>query len=981
MELCTRQPSQDPEEQQFTVEGTEANETALNEQMQRHEYTNPTFSIAEERLSETVTSGTGPIASRDMDVDSDGGSDNENMEGEDMDDVPDGFIGDFEEIDEDEEVQRFISLNLTPAASTHQSPTALRPQTDNQAMPEARAEESSEDEDDSFESITERESGRLASVPIEAETADAHPMVVSSSVAPKTTPDNGLFSKVSIAHMRRLRTLQDGFREKHVPKLADELLFFNPDVYRRYTVLAKPAERVAEVVVAAAAAPTSSEPQAPPTAPELLAPPPTQQKRSSLRTGGDIPASSVEQSSAAVNGTAATATRVTEVDNSAVGDGEPMAVDLPVSARTRHATSSLEEDDVVGAILGVMSSPKSRASNTQMQTSSTPTPVAPKAAAVSAIPQDIPNDMLVAMMAIEGVNNVEVASKLNTARNNTESAPNKDIATRLPKGYGGPFSQLTTAEHRQFLELAQRMKTGTALGAKENTDYQRLKPKVESEQQAFRLQAREKAIPLLRNISESVNETALSELAGIGAEALKSYPPAYMPVRVTAIRASSAGYVPLVYKDTLLQRGACYHAEMPAINEKAGVPVLGEGKSGEQRSLVMSRDPVAMDLAGRTGADVALSASALIALLTLPQSYNHEVIIPFRVVESAGAQESDPSDSAGKDAPPRRMVVVDKPLMPSHAATPRKLNQMHYEMAVRKQLVNRSRPLELAGGSLAKAPGMAIQAAEQSGSEDAGQDNANYTLWEFGDLRVLIRYSVHGFAPKETPSTATTTVTLETKLEYQLGSNSAEAAMASAGGGGDAYEDVSESERLAWWLGSYIRGSPSEVWVAHVDVHRSAITRMSRRTCGDLYSGDSAGGQPSTRGVLGVLQDLLRLNAGQYMLVHRRRTWDATIYRALDESEAQAPPQRASEAVMSLAAELKPTLVPDLTQLGVEGDYVQAAWAGVPAQIPYTYAPADLSAFVNSSQSKWKPKGAAAAISPTAARKRRRAAAKLNKKA
>ncbi|KAJ2464434.1 hypothetical protein GGI03_003231 [Coemansia sp. RSA 2337] len=972
MDLCTRRPSEDPEEQRFTAEDTEANETALNEQMQPQAYTNPTFSITEERLSDAGTSGAGPITSGDMDVDSDGGNGNESMEGEDMDDVPDGFIGDFEEIDEDEEVERFISLNLTPATSTHQSPTALRPHTDKQGMAEMRAEESSEDEDDNFESITERESGRLASVPIEAETTDAQPAVVNSSVASKAAPDNGLFSKVSVAHMRRLRTLQDGFREKHVPKLADELLFFKPDVYKRYTVLAKPADHVADVV--AATAPTLSEAQAPqpPTAPESLAPPLTQQKRSSLRTGGDMPAPSVEQSSAAVNGTAAAATRVAETDNGVAGDSEPMAVDLPVSARTRHATSGIEENDVVGAILGVMGSPKSRVSNAQVQTSSAPAPAAPKAAAVPAIPQDIPNDMLVAMMAIEGVNNAEVASKLTAARNNAESAPNKDVAARLPKGYGGPFSQLTTAEHRQFLELAQRMKTGAALGTRENADYQRLKPKVESEQQAFRLQAREKAIPLLRNISESVNEAALGELAGIGAEALKSYPPVYVPVRATAIRASSAGYVPLVYKDTLLQRGSCYLAEMPAISEKkAGVAVLGESKSGEQRSLVMSRDPVAMDLAGRTGADVAISASALVALLTLPQSYNHEVVIPFRVVESAGAQENDPSDGAGKDAQPRRMVVVDKPLMPSHAATPRKLNQMHYEMAVRRQLVNRSRPLELAGGSLAKAPGMAVQAAEQ--------DNANYTLWEFGDLRVLIRYSVHGFAPKEAPSTATTTVTLETKLEYQLGSSSAEAAMTSAGG--DAYEDVSESERLAWWLGSYIRGSPSEVWVAHVDVHRSAITRMSRRTCGDLYSGDSAGGQPSTRGVVGVLQDLLRLNAGQYMLVHRRRTWDATIYRALDESEAQAPPQRASEAVMSLAAELKPTLVPDLTQLGVEGDYVQAAWAGVPAQIPYTYAPADLSAFVNSSQPKWKPKGAAAAISPSAARKRRRAAAKLSKKA
>ncbi|KAJ2695078.1 hypothetical protein H4218_005349 [Coemansia sp. IMI 209128] len=970
MELSTHETLEEREEQRLKKEGSEANETLFTEQIQQQEFNNSSFSIAEEQLSEA---GSGPIASRDMDVDSDGGSDDE-----DMDNMPDGFIGDFEEIDEDEEVQRFISLNLTPADSTHQSPTALRPQADKPTTAGARSEESSDDEDDSFESITERESGRLASVSVGMEMTDIQPAVVSSSVAPKAAPDNGLFSKVSVAHMRRLRTLQDEFREKQVPKLADDLLFFSPEVYKRYTVLAQPEKRVAEVVVTAAA-PTPMVALVHSTAPESLAPPPTQQKRSSLRSGGDVAAPPVQQPSAAVNGAAATAVQVAEVENGmAAGDSEPMTIDLPVSARTRHATSGREEDDVVGAILGVMGSPKSRASNAQIQISSAPAPVPPKAAAaVAAIPQDIPNDMLVAMMAIEGISNTEAANKLTLARNKAESAPDKDMATRLPKGYSGPYSQLTTTEHRQFLELVQRMKIGAALNARDNADYQRLKSKVESEQQAFRLQAREKAMPLLKSISESVAEVALGELADIGAEAARVYPPVYVPVRVTAIRASSAGYVPLVYKDMLLQRGTCYHAEVPAINERAGVPVLGERTRGEQRSLAMSRDPVAMDLAARTGADVAISASALIALLTLPQSYNHEVIVPFRVVEAASAQGNDPSDGAGKDAPPHRMVVVDKPLMPSHAATPRKLNQMHYEMAVRKQLVDRSRPLELAGGSLAKAPGVA---AEQSGSDDTGQDNANYTLWELGGLRVLIRYSVHGFAQKEAPAPATTTVTLETKLEYQLGSGSAEAAMASAGGSGDAYEDVSESERLAWWLSSYIRGSPSEVWVAHVDVHKSAITRMSRRTSGDLYSGDSAASQPSTRGVLGVLQDLLRLNAGQYMLVHRRRTWDATIYRALDESEAQAP-QRASEAVMSLASELKPAPLPDVTQLGVEGDYVQAAWAGVSAQIPYTYAPADLSAFANSSQSKWKPKGAAAAISPSAARKRRRAAAKLSKKA
>ncbi|KAJ2910582.1 hypothetical protein GGI21_000722, partial [Coemansia aciculifera] len=668
--------------------------------------------IADDRISSVDTNGAGLAVNRDMDVDSAGDSGDENMGAENMDDVADGFIGDFEEIDEDDEVQRYISSNLTPAASTQQSPTALRPQSDMNDVYEGQADESSDDEDDSFESITERESGRLVSAQIEPEISQSQPMEADGSTAAKPVADGGLFSKVSGTHMQRLRSLEDEFRKKHVPKLESDRLFFNPEVYKRYTVLAKPASPAAEVAMA-------------PTSPETLAPPPpTQQKRSSLRAGGDVATLLVEHSGSAVSGSGVVA---------ATNDSGLTANDLPVSSRTRHATSAQEDDDVVGAILGVMSSPKSRASNVSIQ------PAAPKVAAAAAptptmasIPHAIPNDMLVAMMAIEGVDNAEVTSKLAAARISADSATSKDVVGRLPKGYTGPFSQLASSEHRQFLELVQRMKAGMAPSTKDNADYQRLKPKVEADQQAFRAQARERAMPLLKAISDDVTIATLGELASIGAEALKSYPPTYMPVRVTAIRSSSTGYVPLVYKDTLLQRGVCYHAEAPELSGKVTVPVLSQGDgSGERRSKVMSRDAVAMDLAARTGADVAISASALIALLTLPQSYNHEVIIPFRVVESAAAQGDDLPDSTGRDPPPRRMVVVDKPLLPPHTVTPRKLNQMHYEAAVRRQFVDRRRSLELAGGSLAKVPELAALTAKQpEGKEDeTGLDNANYTLW------------------------------------------------------------------------------------------------------------------------------------------------------------------------------------------------------------------------------------------------------------
>ncbi|KAJ1933676.1 hypothetical protein FBU59_005951, partial [Linderina macrospora] len=285
--------------------------------------------------------------------------------------------------------------------------------------------------------------------------------------------------------------------------------------------------------------------------------------------------------------------------------------------------------------------------------------------------------------------------------------------------------------------------------------------------------------------------------------------------------------------------------------------------------------------------------------------------------------------SAAAGSGVRRMLVVDGPLASAQSVTARACNQEFYAEATAAAAAADSEApaMDLRRGSMLE---QVADVGEAEAEAEAG-GNGSYTLWEFGGLRVMVRYGVDGFATAGTDGQKVATVTLKTKLEYQRG-------LAHSG-----REETTEAERLAWWLGSYMRGSPSEVWVSHVDVGTSQVVRVTRLGAGDLYEcSAAAGSSPSTRGVCELMRELLTLAAGQYLLVHRRRTWDATIYRALDAG------RQGSGAVLDLAVELAggagDGAVP--VDVDIDSDYVPAAWQPMlPGQAPFTYPPTDLAEY------------------------------------
>ncbi|KAJ2078956.1 hypothetical protein H4R24_004106 [Coemansia sp. RSA 988] len=896
-----------------------------------------------------------------MELDTNGHSDEEDRLSGGLGIVEDGgFFGVFEEIEEDEDVERFISQNNTPTMSTRQSPEAhnhFRSETSTSQQPIDAAAVSSDSEDEnSFETIP----GQIEAVEI-ADTLDRTSSYMDESIAEtehnavnagingntgqttvgaiKTTTvtEDSIVDEAESSwyllpeDMARLKNLQKEFQQNMVPELPKSL-FFTADVYKRCSVLpATPSKLLGvEMVESTEVSEIKTAPAAPPQKPSSL--------RSSARGGVSSQTRapqraelSTDDSEPAVNvGHKPSNEEKSGKQSGAAGStGTGAAISAPGSPRSmRKSRAAQDQDNVMDTLLGAMGSPNTRNGQAQVQPQLSLQPQ-PQPKTGGDPSQAIPNDMLVAMIAVEGAPEAPVAGAVHYPENAA-----KAMAPNLPKGYTGPFSQLNANENAYFIGLMQRMKGG-GLGTKEGSDYQRLKTKVDTEQQKFRSQAREKALPLLRNVREAINIAACKELSREGAEALKLYPQLYMPVRVRAIRSSASGYVPLEYRDTLFQRGVCHHVS-EALQSSTGLPIkenVDPWTARAGRREPVSRDPIMAELVERTDADVAISESTLVALLTLPQTYMQDVIIPFQVAEAAEREVG--AEDAGQPRAARRRVVVDRPLQPTHTTTPRRLSQMFSAAFVQTQTVDPSRPLELSGGSMAK-----MVDSAGLGNSDSDSANATYTLWEFGGLRVLIRYGVHGFV-RGGAAASPTTVTLAAKVEAQLRNTSAEGTLAAAGG--NVYEETSESERLAWWMSSYVRGSPSEVWVAHVDAALPAVVRVARHTCAELFP--NADAQPPTRGVVDLLHDLLRLDAGHFLLAHRRRTWDATIYKALENpteatAAAMASP-RTREAVLDLSAELRPIEQVDPAQADVEGDYVPAVWHGIPGLVPYTYAPAD----------------------------------------
>ncbi|KAJ1814930.1 hypothetical protein LPJ56_002854, partial [Coemansia sp. RSA 2599] len=170
-----------------------------------------------------------------------------------------GFLGDFEEIDEDEAIERFISQNHTPTISTRETPEASH-----------QAEDSSDGED-SFEPIIEKpaeqeEPAEQTALPADngekqllvgsgkddraAEQPQPQPQDQDQDQAPGALSTGGS----AVEKVPEWRALEDQFREKFIPKLPPDQ-FFQAQIYKQYSVVSTLAKGVSDEAPAKAADP------------------------------------------------------------------------------------------------------------------------------------------------------------------------------------------------------------------------------------------------------------------------------------------------------------------------------------------------------------------------------------------------------------------------------------------------------------------------------------------------------------------------------------------------------------------------------------------------------------------------------------------------------------------------------------------------------------------------------------------------------
>ncbi|KAJ2139110.1 hypothetical protein IW136_002935, partial [Coemansia sp. RSA 678] len=392
-----------------------------------------------------------------------------------LDPTTDTFLGDFEEIEEDEAVEQFISQTHTPNASTRQTPECVNNVDNADNVGNMDSEESSDDE---FEEVVEKGEfdWYLPSVEVE-----------------------------------RLQALQLKFRQNHGHTVDG---FLCPEVYKKYSVLAQEVSVDAAVSVDAVSSGELAEKSS-----EVVRQ--VTQKPSSLRSGVRNEAKSLGEAKGQVE--------AKSQSDAKSPNKQTQKLDTDEVPKPNEASG---ESDVVDTLLGAMSSPQMNSPPVRQDTQA-----------------QVSSDMLVAMMAVEGV---EPKPDLPSA------ALAKAMATKLPKTYAGPFSQLTAVEHAQYLSLVQRSKA-SQLNGRDASDLSRLRSRIDIEQQKFRSQAREQCLPFLRQIHDDVNTQMCRELGTRARRVLAAYPQQFRAHKVRTIRAGVSKYEPLEFKGMLFQRGSCAH--------------------------------------------------------------------------------------------------------------------------------------------------------------------------------------------------------------------------------------------------------------------------------------------------------------------------------------------------------------------------------------------------------------------------------------
>ncbi|KAF9198471.1 hypothetical protein BGZ49_000703 [Haplosporangium sp. Z 27] len=216
-----------------------------------------------------------------------------------------------------------------------------------------------------------------------------------------------------------------------------------------------------------------------------------------------------------------------------------------------------------------------------------------------------------------------------------------------------------------------------------------------------------------------------------------------------------------------------------------------------------------------------------------------------------------------------------------------------------------------------------------------------YSLWTFGETRILIRSRIHGYLNNSEPYRQ---VVIRSILDYapDIGLN-----------------EASKATMAGWWMETWIRDDRL-VALGRIDVSKNQFVRYPdpQNPLGGVFSdlpvisildasairaqdrGDWI--KPNMRLIHYIIGKLLLLGPGQYILGHKRNDINANIYKAVQETEesvSNGKKKVSAKGQYDLHAAHKSSPQPLSTEgdAGLLDDDLQLQWVGTPDQVPGTF--------------------------------------------
>ncbi|KAI8600423.1 hypothetical protein EDD21DRAFT_377288, partial [Dissophora ornata] len=292
--------------------------------------------------------------------------------------------------------------------------------------------------------------------------------------------------------------------------------------------------------------------------------------------------------------------------------------------------------------------------------------------------------------------------------------------------------------------------------------------------------------------------------------------------------------------------------------------------------------------------------------------------------------------------------------------------------ASKETILNSSEKLAASVGNIADdgEEGILGSLSRPSEGDECINDGFEYTLWSFGETRILIRSRPHGYITNSDPYRQ---VVLKSVLDYtpDIG-----------------LTEPSKSTMAGWWMATWIRNDRL-VALGHVDVSQNQFVRYPdqnsilslglnpQNPLGGIFSDlpaiailDASAQRvqdrdirdwikPNMRLIHYILGKLMNLGPGQYILGHKRFDVNATIYKAVqDESmttagsaESTSEKKGVSPSIrgrydLHAAHQSSPQMFNESNLDGggssaAGGGYLdddlQIRWIGTPDQIPGTF--------------------------------------------